>query len=60
VLKLEWQLLRVPTLRNVAVTGPYMRDGSISSPEELIVAFLESLTDQAFLTDPRLSDRWKD
>jgi len=92
---------RVPTLRNVAVTRPYMHDGSISTLEEVIehyasggrtidsgpyagagrnnpnkasnvrnlnltpsekkdlVAFLESLTDKDFLTDPRLSDPWK-
>ena len=92
---------RVPTVRNVAVTAPYMHDGSISTLEEVIehyaaggrtiasgpyagvgrnnpnkagnvqgfnlttsekkdlVAFLESLTDKDFLTDPRLSDPWK-
>jgi cytochrome c peroxidase len=74
---------KVPTLRNVAVTAPYMHDGSLATlaevvehydqggrghpntdpvikplgltPEEKqdLVRFLESLTDEAFLTDPR-------
>ncbi|HEU4531076.1 MAG TPA: MbnH family di-heme enzyme [Steroidobacteraceae bacterium] len=85
---------RVPTLRNVAVTAPYMHDGSIATLEEVIdhyaqggrqaplgpsagntyrderivpfeldaggradlVEFLRSLTDETFLTDPKLSD----
>ncbi len=89
---------RPPTLRNVAVTAPYMHDGSIETLEDVIrtyeaggrlieegplagdgrrsplksgfvvgftltdeertdlVHFLESLTDESFLTDPRLSD----
>ena len=92
---------RPPTLRNVAVTAPYMHDGSIATlreviedhyarggrvidegddagdgalsprkavfvsgfaiePEEVddLLAFLESLTDESFLTDPTLSDPW--
>lgn len=91
---------RVPTLRNVAVTAPYMHDGSIptlegvvahyvaggraalpeadggaGSPSPLadslvfplgltteeqadLVAFLESLTDEEFLTRPEISDPW--
>jgi cytochrome c peroxidase len=77
---------RTPSLRNVALTGPYMHDGSIESLSDVIdhyargghggpftssyvtgfaidardkadlTAFLESLTDQAFLSDPRFSD----
>ncbi|WP_141618910.1 MbnH family di-heme enzyme [Myxococcus sp. AB036A] len=85
---------RAPSLRNVAVTGPYMHDGSLAtlsdvldhyaaggharrvrggeaSPlqsgfvrgftlteqeKEDVLAFLESLTDTEFLTDPRFSD----
>ncbi len=89
---------RAPTLRNVAVTGPYMHDGSVETLEEVVaiyaaggrlvedgplagdgrgnryksgfvggfaltdgekadlVAFLESLTDESFLTDPRFAD----
>lgn len=79
---------RTPTLRNVAVTGPYMHDGSVATlaavidhyaaggraardgrPSPLrsplvrgfqistgerrdLIAFLESLTDKAFLADP--------
>jgi cytochrome c peroxidase len=73
---------RAPTLRNVAVTAPYMHDGSVPTLDAAIdhyasggkasafrsesvrgfrltpaerralVAFLESLTDRAFLTNP--------
>ena len=88
---------KAPSLRNIAVTAPYMHDGSIATlPEVLrhyeaggrtiascehkgvgadnllksqfvkgfeltdeqradLVAFLESLTDPAFLTDPRFA-----
>lgn len=92
---------RPPTLRNIAVTAPYMHDGSIGTlrevieqhyarggrliesgpdagdgarsplksafvsgfsiePEEVddLLAFLESLTDEEFLTNPSLSDPW--
>ena len=74
---------RAPTLRNVAVTAPYMHDGSVGSLDAAIdhyarggvksplqsdrikgfvltpaqrkdlVAFLESLTDTSFLTNPQ-------
>lgn len=74
---------KVPGLRNVAVTAPYMHDGSVATladvlaqyarggrghattdpqikPFELsedeqldLLAFLESLTDESFLADPR-------
>lgn len=89
---------KAPTLRNVAVTAPYMHDGSIATLEEVldhyaaggrtidsgpnagdghasplkekfvagfivkpeeradVIAFLQSLTDEAFLTDPRFAD----
>ncbi len=85
---------RAPSLRNVAVTAPYMHDGGMAtlsdvldhyaaggharprnggeaSPlqsgfvrgftltaqeKEDVLAFLEALTDTAFLTDPRFSD----
>lgn len=91
---------RTQSLRNVAVTAPYMHDGSVATlsdaidhyaaggrtiasgpnagvgsaspirsgflvgfavtPEERadLIAFLESLTDQGFLTDPRHADPW--
>jgi cytochrome c peroxidase len=81
---------RTPSLRNVAVTAPYMHDGSIPdlrgviahyagggrapghpqkdgmivgfTPTEAeiddLIAFLESLTDRDFLTDPRHADPW--
>lgn len=89
---------RAQTLRNIAVTGPYMHDGSVATLAEVLaiyerggrviedgpnagdgagnpyksgfvsgftltaqeredlLAFFEALTDEAFLTDPRLSD----
>ena len=76
-------LFKVPTLRNIEVTAPYMHDGSIFSLEEVVehynsggnnhmhksqlvkplqlttaekeelVAFLKSLTDYDFLTNPK-------
>jgi cytochrome c peroxidase len=88
---------RVPTLRNVALTAPYMHDGSVATLAEVldnyaaggrnvesgpragdgrenpfkdplvrafalteseradVIAFLESLTDEAFLRDPRFA-----
>jgi cytochrome c peroxidase len=75
---------RAPTLRNIAVTAPYMHDGSVATLEAAIahyatgglaspfrsprlrsftlsaaemselVAFLNSLTDREFLTNPQL------
>jgi len=78
---------RAPTLRNVAVTAPYMHDGSIATLSEVLdhyakggravnplrsdfiqgfamstdekaelIAFLQSLTDSAFLTNPAFAD----
>ncbi len=84
---------RTPPLRNVAVTAPFMHDGSVATLAEVVelfaaggrvrletgvasplqsplvqgftataeekadlVAFLEALTDEQFLTDPRFSD----
>ena len=81
---------RAPTLRNIAVTAPYMHDGSVptlsavlehyaqggraaSNPNRSgfmvgfvltdteradLIAFLESLTDPTFLSDPRHADPW--
>ncbi len=91
---------KAPSLRNIALTAPYMHDGSIPTLAEVIkhyeaggrtvatgplkgvgarnvhksefvkgfeltdqertdlVAFLESLTDHAFISDPRFSDPW--
>lgn len=77
---------RAPTLRNIAVTAPYMHDGSITTLKGVVehyarggrsregksdrvkgfaisasdiddlVAFLESLTDEKFLTNPAFSN----
>jgi cytochrome c peroxidase len=87
---------RVPTLRNVALTAPYMHDGSVATLDEVIdnygrggtlretgdgatnpyksalihelgltdqdkadlKAFLESLTDEAFLANEAYADPW--
>jgi cytochrome c peroxidase len=81
---------RAPSLRNIALTAPYMHDGSLATLEAVIehyaaggrapqnplkspqlsgfevsiaetrdlVSFLESLTDRAFLEDPRFRDPW--
>jgi cytochrome c peroxidase len=62
---------RTPSLRNVALSSPYLHDGSAKTLPDAIrrhdglggltdgemsdlVAFLGGLTDQAFVTDPRL------
>jgi cytochrome c peroxidase len=77
---------RAPTLRNIAVTAPYMHDGSLPTLDAVIrhyaagghagpsnndqisgfeisqpqvndlIAFLESLTDEEFLTNPAFGD----
>lgn len=77
---------KVPTLRNIAVSGPYMHDGSLATLDDVIDAyvaggrghpntdptiaplaltdddkadlraFLESLTDDGFLNEPRFAD----
>jgi cytochrome c peroxidase len=90
---------KVPTLRNIAVTAPYMHDGRFNTLQEVmvnhyltggqvsetidplmeyspqalpgnpglnltpqdiedIIAFLNSLTDQEFISDPRFSNPW--
>jgi len=63
----------VVSLRNIAITAPYMRDGSAPTLSDAIdhsrkkitadekrdlIAFLESLTDESFLSDPRYSNPW--
>lgn len=90
---------RVPTLRNVALTAPYMHDGRFATLEQVldhyntgiqpsatlddrlttnatvggpprqmnmtgtekaaIIAFLQTLTDQTFVTDPKFSDPFR-
>ena len=80
-------LFKSPSLRNVAVTGPYMHDGRFTTLEQVVehystgvknhpnadgrlrrrlnlsaqqktnlIAFLRTLTDENFLTDPRFSN----
>jgi len=93
-------MFKPPTLRNIALTAPYMHDGSLATLDEVIamyeaggrviedgpnagdgrasplksqfvrgfvlseqeradlMAFLASLTDEAFISDPRFSDPW--
>lgn len=82
------ETFKTPTLRNIAVTAPYMHDGSIASLEAVLdhyalggrrhpkqdpliagfpltprdradlLAFLQSLTDDALLHDPRFKNPW--
>lgn len=91
---------KAPTLRNIAVTAPYMHDGSVATLEDVLdhyaaggrtitdgphrgigrdnpnkaaaiagfpltlsqrsdlIAFLQSLTDESLLTDPRFANPW--
>lgn len=87
---------KVGSLRNIALTGPYMHDGQFSSLREVVafynngvqdnpnldnrlerggrpirmnlnpnetdalVAFLNTLTDESFISDPKFSDPFKD
>ena len=82
-------MFKAPSLRNIAVTAPYMHDGSIATLSDVldhyaaggrarsartdplmigftltaderadVIAFLESLTDEAFMRDPAFSDPW--
>jgi cytochrome c peroxidase len=93
---------KAPTLRNIAVTAPYMHDGSAATLEDVIahyaaggrtissgplagvghdnpnkspsvhgftltpeqrqdlIAFLQALTDEPLLTDPRFANPWKE
>lgn len=61
---------KAPTLRNIAITAPYMHDGSVATLEEAIghrnlpmsvdqksdlIEFLRTLTDESVLTDPRFA-----
>ena len=80
-------LFKVPTLRNVALTGPHMHDGSMRSLHDVVdhyniggknhpnksnlvqplnltnqekgqlIAFLQSLKDQQFITEEKFKDR---
>lgn len=99
--RLDMGAFKAPTLRNIAVTAPYMHDGSVATLDEVLdiyiaggrvipdgepnagdgtanpykdglvfderdiitpeekqdlIAFLESLTDEEFLTNPKFSD----
>jgi cytochrome c peroxidase len=83
-------MFKAPTLRNIAVTAPYMHDGSIPTLEAVLdhytaggrvhdnpskdplihgfemstqdrqdlIAYLQSLTDQAILHDPNFANPW--
>jgi len=61
---------RTPTLRNIALTAPYMHDGRFTTLEQVLdhwfslderekaalLAFLRSLTDESLVNDERFSD----
>ncbi|MCB9694017.1 MAG: cytochrome-c peroxidase [Alphaproteobacteria bacterium] len=86
---LDVATFKAPSLRNVAVGGPYMHDGRFATLEEVIdhysegvqfhptmfpflingyrltdiekrrlIAFLNTLTDEEMLADPKFSDPW--
>jgi cytochrome c peroxidase len=48
---------RVPSLRNIALTGPYMHDGRYASLREVINHYNKGVQKNANL-DPRLTDSW--
>ena len=82
-------VFKVPTLRNIELTAPYMHDGSMATLEEVVehymsggkahpnkselikpfaltkrekadlIAFLKSLTDDSFITNPAFSNPFK-
>lgn len=82
-------VFKVPTLRNIELTAPYMHDGSIATLEEVVehymsggkahpnkselikpftltkrekadlIAFLKSLTDESFVSNPEFSNPFK-
>ena len=100
--RLDMGRFKPPTLRNIALTAPYMHDGSLATLDDVIdhyarggtltpdgpnagdgrlsplkngfiagfvlneqeradlLAFLEALTDETFVTDPRFSDPFSD
>jgi cytochrome c peroxidase len=51
----EPQLLRVPSLRNVATTAPYFHDGSAATLPEAVKSMAFAQLDRA-LTDPQVAD----
>jgi cytochrome c peroxidase len=86
----EFAKFKAPTLRNIAVTAPYMHNGSLATLEKVLthyaeggsnhnpdkdpliagftlsqqdrddlIAFLNSLTDEAVLHDVRFSNPWR-
>lgn len=51
----EMYLFKVPTLRNIALTGPYMHDGRFETLEEVIDFYSENVANHPQL-DPLLRD----
>ncbi|MDI3286630.1 cytochrome c peroxidase [Polyangium sp. 15x6] len=55
----DWMVFRVPSLRNVAQTGPYFHDGSVSSLEEAVKMMgRHQLGQELSSRDARLITRW--
>ncbi|WP_433926162.1 cytochrome c peroxidase [Sorangium cellulosum] len=55
----DWMVFRVPSLRNVARTGPYFHDGSVSSLEEAVrMMARHQLGKELRGEDVRLIARW--
>ncbi|UQA62567.1 cytochrome c peroxidase [Polyangium aurulentum] len=56
---IDWMVFRVPSLRNVAETGPYFHDGSVSSLEEAVKMMgRHQLGQELSDRDARLITRW--
>lgn len=47
---------KVPSLRNIAMTGPYLHDGSVATLEEIVAIMAEHQTPAGKLDDARLAD----
>ena len=50
------QVFKVPSLRNIAQTGPYLHDGSIKTLEGVVALMAEYQTPQGKLTDGEVKD----
>ncbi|PIE41675.1 MAG: methylamine utilization protein MauG [Gammaproteobacteria bacterium] len=51
---------RVPTLRNVAVTEPYMHNGVFRDLETVIKFYDHFLTNSEFMTNPETGNAWRE
>ena len=49
---------KVPTLRNIAITGPYMHNGVFSDLRTVIKFYDQYLTNSEFTTNPETGEEW--